>query len=35
MSANIGVNSATGLFLGDLKVKFDDGNEFKGRLPAG
>lgn len=35
MTASIGPNSAKGLFVGDLKVHFDDGIIYTGRIPCG
>lgn len=35
LTASIGPNSATGLFVGDLEVRFDDGLVYTGRVPGG
>jgi hypothetical protein len=35
MTANLGPNSATGVFEGDLKLEFDDGMIYTGRIPGG
>lgn len=35
LTANIGPNSATGLFLGDIKIQFYDGAWFKAKMLEG
>ena len=35
MTASIGPNSAKGSFNGDLKIYFDDGVTYIGRIPCG
>jgi len=35
LTASIGPNSATGSFAGDLKVEFNDGTIYVGRIPGG
>ena len=35
LTASIGPNSALGLFVGDLRLHFNDGMVFTGRLPGG
>lgn len=35
LNANLGLNSAVGLFYGEVVLEFDDGGVIKGRMPSG
>ena len=35
LNANLGINSAVGMFFGDIILEFDDGGVVKGRMPMG
>lgn len=35
MNANLGLNSAVGIFYGEIVIEFDDGGVVRGRMPSG
>ena len=35
LTAKLGLNSAVGLFYGEITIEFDDGGVVKGRMPSG